>query len=58
MLERGFALVRDEQGPIVSAAEARKRGRVEIAFADGEAAARIVNDGAGRARKPDQGSLF
>ena len=58
VLERGFALVRDEHGPLVTAAEARKRRRVEIVFADGEAAARIVNDGAGRVRKPDQGSLF
>ena len=58
VLERGFALVRDERGPVVSAAEARQRGRVEIVFSDGEAAARILKDGAGRARKPDQGSLF
>ena len=58
VLERGFALVRDEQGPIVSAAEARRRERVEIVFADGEAAARIVKDEAGHARKPDQGRLF
>ena len=58
VLERGFALVRDESGPVVSAAEARQRARVEIVFADGEAAARIVRDGTGRAAKPDQGSLF
>ena len=58
VLERGFALVRDEQGPIVSAAEARRRERVEIVFADGEATARIVKDEAGHARKPDQGRLF
>ena len=58
VLERGFALVRDERGPVVSAVEARKRGRVEIVFSDGEAAARILKDGTGRARKPDQGSLF
>ena len=58
VLERGFALVRDEQGPIVSAAEAGRRERVEIVFADGEAAARIVKDEAGHARKPDQGRLF
>ena len=58
VLERGFALVRDEHGPVVSAAEARQRRRVAIVFADGEAAARILKDRTGRARKPDQGSLF
>ncbi|MYE02385.1 MAG: exodeoxyribonuclease VII large subunit [Alphaproteobacteria bacterium] len=58
VLERGFALVRDERGPVVSAAEARKRGKVEIVFADGGATARMVRDRTGRAPKPDQGSLL
>ena len=58
VLERGFALVRDESGPVVSAAEARKRGRVEIVFADGEAAARIVGEGQEGPARPEQGTLF
>ena len=58
VLERGFALVRDGSGPVVSAAEARKRGRVEIVFADGEAAARIVGEGQEGPARPEQGTLF
>ena len=58
VLERGFALVRDESGPVVSAAEARKRGRIEIVFADGEAAARIVGEGPEGPARPKQGTLF
>ena len=54
VLERGFALVRDEGGPVVSAAEARKRGRVEIVFADGEAAARIVGEGQEGPARPER----
>ncbi len=58
VLERGFALVRDEQGPVVSAEEARSRSRVSLVFADGEAPARILRQGRGQRSKPDQGSLF
>jgi len=58
VLERGFALVRDEQGPVVSAEDARSRDRVGLVFADGEASARILQEDRDRRSKPDQGSLF
>ncbi len=58
VLERGFALVQDGLGPVVSAAEARRRDRVDIVFADGEVAARILGDRTGRKEKPGQGTLL
>ena len=59
VLERGFALVRDERGPVVSAAEARQRGRGRNRLL-GTARRRPASSRTERAAraKPDQGSLF
>ena len=58
VLERGFVMVRDERGPVVSAAEARQRRQAILTFADGEVAARILPEKPAGRRKTDQGSLF
>jgi exodeoxyribonuclease VII large subunit len=56
VLARGFTLVRDESGALVkSAAEARKKGLVELEFADGRTRAAISGESPGRGRKPAPG---
>jgi exodeoxyribonuclease VII large subunit len=61
-LARGFALVTDSDGAVVSrAADARKAGDVTLRFADGEVAASVSGGSAKRAAKPaqaKQGSLL
>ena len=65
VLERGFALVRGEDGAVRRRAGSIKPGEaLNLTFADGEAkAAAIGGEGDGKAKKPrkhptDQGSLF
>jgi exodeoxyribonuclease VII large subunit len=52
VLNRGFALVRDQDGaPVLAAAGTRTGDALQIDFADGRIGARVT-DGAGAAPKP------
>ena len=58
-LERGYAVVRSEDGVVTTKAEAQKAGALEIEFADGRMSLNARPKRAGGASKPsDQGSLF
>jgi exodeoxyribonuclease VII large subunit len=60
-LARGFALVTDAQGAVVTqAAEARQAGEVSLRFADGEVAASVSGGAkrAARAAPAKQGTLL
>lgn len=64
VLERGFALVRGEDGTVRRRADAVRDGEsLSLTFADGEARA-VAGEGSGKAKMPkkkpakDQGSLF
>ena len=52
MLNRGFALVRDQDGhPVLSAADARAGDTIGIEFGDGEVGARVTDGAAGTPRR-------
>ncbi len=52
VLQRGFALVRDQDGhPVLAAADTHAGDTISIEFADGKIGARVT-DGAGAAPRP------
>jgi exodeoxyribonuclease VII large subunit len=60
VLARGFALVRDDKGkPVTTAAEAKKKSRIELEFTDGRTPAMIASDqpvaGKKKAKTPKDG---
>ena len=59
MLARGFVLVRDASGAVLTrAAGAREAAMLELEFSDGRVATRPMRVRSRRKRPPEQGTLF